>query len=242
MTASVKQAATGMWPEMPPGVEDRNADVWEALLAVADLAGDHWPNTARVAAVTAVTASKSGVPSLGVMLLRDIRDVFDKLDICNCVTDRLITELRGIEESPWAVIRKGEPLNASGLARRLGKYGIGPKAIRDGNQVFKGYTRAQFEDSWMRYLNPLGPPDLEAVTAVTPTTVHEPDDPPGCPSKESVTSVTAVTADTDAPLFDPDPAPTNGETHYCACGNTLTSFMARVTGNCKPCRDKKDAA
>ena len=29
---------------MPAGIEDRNADVWEALLAVADLAGGDWPS------------------------------------------------------------------------------------------------------------------------------------------------------------------------------------------------------
>lgn len=33
----------GVWPEMPDGIEDRNADVWEALLAVADAAGGDWP-------------------------------------------------------------------------------------------------------------------------------------------------------------------------------------------------------
>ena len=231
---TVKDAAAGMWPEMPLGVDDRNADVWEALLAVADLAGGHWSKTARVAAVTAVTASRSAVPSLGVLLLRDIRDVFNKLEICNCVTDRLITELKGIEESPWAVIRKGEPLNASGLARRLSKYGIGPKAIRDGNEVFKGYARTQFEDAWLRYVNPLGPPGLEAVTAVTPATVAEPD-PLGPPGLEAVTAVTPATA----ALFDDLAA---DEARQCDCGNPLASPEARGYGKCKPCRDNKDAA
>jgi hypothetical protein len=42
------------WPEMPDGLEDRNADVWEALLAVADLAGGDWPERAREAAVALV--------------------------------------------------------------------------------------------------------------------------------------------------------------------------------------------
>jgi hypothetical protein len=26
------------WPELPPAIQDRDADVWEALIAVADLA------------------------------------------------------------------------------------------------------------------------------------------------------------------------------------------------------------
>jgi len=38
-TATVAEQLTGYWPEMPPGVTDRPADVWEPLLAVADCAG-----------------------------------------------------------------------------------------------------------------------------------------------------------------------------------------------------------
>ncbi len=79
--------------------------------------------------------------------------MFDKLGICNSVTDQLITNLKEIEDSAWAVISKGEPLNARGLAQRLSKYGIELKPIRDGDRVFKGYTRAQFEDAWSRYID-----------------------------------------------------------------------------------------
>ncbi len=37
-------------PEMPPGIEDRDADCWEPLLAIADAAGGDWPKRAREAA------------------------------------------------------------------------------------------------------------------------------------------------------------------------------------------------
>ena len=50
----VKRNIGGVWPEMPDGVEDRDADVWEALLAVADAAGGYWPARARAAAVALV--------------------------------------------------------------------------------------------------------------------------------------------------------------------------------------------
>jgi Protein of unknown function (DUF3631) len=43
---------TASRPEMPPGIEDRNADVWEPLLAIADAIGGDWPERARVAAVS----------------------------------------------------------------------------------------------------------------------------------------------------------------------------------------------
>jgi hypothetical protein len=47
------------WPEMPEGVHDRDADVWEPLLAVADAAGGEWPERARVSGVSLVSFSKS---------------------------------------------------------------------------------------------------------------------------------------------------------------------------------------
>ena len=170
---SVKDRAGQTWPDMPQGVEDRDADVWEALLAVADLAGDHWPQTARVTAVTVVTDSKAGTPSLGVLLLRDLRTVFNTRRADRLSSESILTDLRGMEESPWAVIRRGEPLDARGLAQRLRKYGIGPEPQRVGDDVFKGYSRGQLSDAWSRYL------PVESVTSVTPVTpaASQPDTP-----------------------------------------------------------------
>ena len=104
------------------------------------------------------------------MLLRDIRAIFSKLEVCNAVADLLITNLREVEEGPWATIRAGAPLNPRGLAQQLRKYGIEPKPQRDGDRVFRGYSRAQFEDAWSRYLPALGPAAMETVTSVTSTT------------------------------------------------------------------------
>jgi Protein of unknown function (DUF3631) len=152
--AIVDHDAKQLWPELPDGIEDRNADVWEPLLAVADLAGGHWPDTARVAAVAAVAASKGDRQSLGVLLLHDIRNVFRKHDTARLCTLSVLTELRGIEESPWdATNRDGSALNAMGLAQRLRKYGIKSENMRDdAGKVVKGYPRVKFVDAWLRYL------------------------------------------------------------------------------------------
>ena len=61
--ASVADKLTDVWPDMPNGVEDRDADMWEPLLVVADAAGGDWPNLARGAAVTLVTSAKEIEPS-----------------------------------------------------------------------------------------------------------------------------------------------------------------------------------
>jgi hypothetical protein len=141
---SVRDVAKVTFPEMPEGVTDRNADVWEALLAIADLAGGHWPAAARVAAVTLVTDSgEAKTPSIGVMLLRDLRTIFNEHGADRLSSDSILTDLREMEESPWAVIRRGDPLDARGLAQRLKKYCIRPDLQRVGDQVSRGYTRGQ---------------------------------------------------------------------------------------------------
>lgn len=163
----------GGWPTMPDGVEDRDADVWEALLAVADLAGGHWPRTRRVAAVTLVTAARQRPPSLGVLLLRDIKKVFDDhRDTEKLLNEDIIRGLIKIDESPWASIRRGEPIDPRSLASRLRKYGISSKPRRAGEDVFKGYSRAQFEDAWSRYIEDDSDdsPPVEGDLSVTPVT------------------------------------------------------------------------
>ena len=143
---------TPQWPSIPEEIQDRDADVWEALLGVADLAGEEWAKAAREAAVTLVTASKQGKPSLGILLLSDLRKVFDANPEDKLPTDDILASLNKMDESPWATIRRGEAMDSRSLSNRLGKYGIGSKPHRDGDRVFKGYSRAQFEDAWKRYV------------------------------------------------------------------------------------------
>ena len=81
-------------PVLPKGIEDRDADVWEPLLAVAELAGGHWPERARVAAVAAVAADGvKTTPSPGIELLADIKAVFDQLPGEAIFTTDLLAEL-----------------------------------------------------------------------------------------------------------------------------------------------------
>jgi hypothetical protein len=165
--AQAKQALSGddWWPEMPAGVEDRDADVWEALLAVADLAGGQWAQNARASAVALVAASKRNAPSVGILLLHDISKVFrqayDYEANPKLHTDAILSGLVRISDSPWSKIRKGQPIDANTLARMLRRYGIAPKPQRVGQDVFKGYAKDQFADAWKRYPLPVEDDDAE---------------------------------------------------------------------------------
>jgi hypothetical protein len=170
------------WPDMPPGIEDRNADVWEALLAVADLAGGDWPERARVSAVSLVTQSSDSAESLGVMLLTDLRRLFGDAERLPTVT--VLERLHAMEESPWADLR-GKELDAGGLARRLSKYGVKPKVYRDGDRTVRGYSAADLADPWSRYVTGVSGPSWGSPQS---TKQVEPPSRPG--SEKGVTGVT----------------------------------------------------
>jgi Protein of unknown function (DUF3631)/Bifunctional DNA primase/polymerase, N-terminal len=183
---SAREHAKQHWPEMPAGIEDRDADAWEALLAIADLAGGHWPKTARVAAVALVADTRRRPPTIGVQLLGDIKAVFlakDNPD--HLMTAELLNRLERMEESRWRTIKRdGKAIDARYLASQLSRYGVTSCDIRDGDGVHKGYYWAEFEDAWERYLPDEDEPQDGSITvATTSTPVHH----------ESATSATSAT-------------------------------------------------
>jgi hypothetical protein len=146
-------------PVLPDELSDRQQDVWEPLLAIAELAGGGWADRARTAAVS-LSIGREDDESLGVRLLADVRQVFDGAERVS--TARLIELLCLIEEAPWSEkwwdSFKGEPKGgaASNLAWHLRRYNIRSKTIRFDTGLAKGYERAHFEDGWRRYLPALG--------------------------------------------------------------------------------------
>ncbi|MFG2861564.1 DUF3631 domain-containing protein [Streptomyces sioyaensis] len=169
---SVRDLVDGAWPEMPDGVSDRPADVWEPLLAVADAAGGAWPERARAACIELIKAAKKGdKASLGVQLLTDLRDqVFRGAD--RMPTAVILECLNAMEEAPWGDMG-GVPLSSRTLAKMLGEYVTGdnepikPRSIRTAAGVPKGYYAADLADAWLRYCPP--PPEAPATAATSAT-------------------------------------------------------------------------
>lgn len=153
-------------PKMPPGVEDRPADVWEPLLAIAEAAGGEWPELGR-GACGAMTSEVVRRRSLGINLLEDCRKVLGTRGSLS--TEDLLKGLQALPESPWARLR-GRPIDARALASFLGEYSIHSTNVRfPRGQVLKGYRTADFFDAWQRYLR--DPADHgDAATAATAAT------------------------------------------------------------------------
>jgi hypothetical protein len=149
------------WPVLPAEVADRDADVWEPLIAIADAVGGDWPNRARRAAVALVAASKEVEPSLGIRLLTDLRVVFGEAEEMS--SKSILNGLIAMEEAPWSDLR-GKPLDERSLAHRLKQYGVKSKTIRQGSATPRGYLRADLVDLWARYI-----PARSATSATSET-------------------------------------------------------------------------
>jgi hypothetical protein len=237
-------------PVMPDGVRDRPAEVWEALLAVADAAGGDWPGRARAACRYFVLDTESDERlSLVLRLLRDIEAVFSDRDRMFSVD--VVAALTSDPESEWRDLW-GKPLDQRRLAKELKRYGIESQEVRIGAENRKGYLVAGdtgLAQAWRRYLTHVCVRDKRDMGDIAGQSVadmsrtnHERD--------IRDTSATAETPSEQGLLADvadvADVAPTGGlssnrqSIHCRHCGDPIAEHMrsARERGVCSRCTAK----
>src|SRR2546430_8292896 len=95
-------------PHLLAGLTNRAADIWEPLLALADLAGGRWPDLARAAA-SGLTARAQQYSPIG-SLLMDIFLVYLLRQTDRVFSRDLVAELLAAGDRPWAELRKGKPV------------------------------------------------------------------------------------------------------------------------------------
>jgi Protein of unknown function (DUF3631) len=178
-------------PDMPEGVTDRPAEIWEPLLAIADTAGGHWSDTARGACRHFVLDAGPSMTSLGIRLLADLREIFTRAGTGWIRTPDLLTALCDLDESPWGDL-DGKPLDARRLAKELDRYGVKPAPYKHDGKTVKGYQTAGprgLADAWDRYLplrhptaignsgncgNPAGQPVTDPNSVTDPSVTLDP--------------------------------------------------------------------
>ncbi|MEQ7126676.1 DUF3631 domain-containing protein [Actinopolymorpha sp. B11F2] len=135
--------------DLPDELEDRAADAWEPLLAIADVAGGDWPKLGREAAESIATeaADADGQLTEEVRLLKDIRDAFDAMPhVSFLATNVLLTELRKVDDAPWGEF----DFSPHKLARRLGNFDVRPR--HNDAKTQRGYHLNDLRDAFRRYL------------------------------------------------------------------------------------------
>jgi putative DNA primase/helicase len=146
-------------PVMPEQLNDRAADNWRLLLAIADLAGGEWAACARTAAL-ALSGEDINSEDIGVRLLRDIHAMLEP-GISVLLSRQMVENLCADPEKPWAAYNRGRPITQKQMARLLGAFQIFSGTVHPpGLSHGRGYKREQFDDAVRRYLTaatPLGP-------------------------------------------------------------------------------------
>jgi hypothetical protein len=155
-----RREITSARPVIPPDLNDRAADIWEPLLALADLAGGEWPELARQAAVGLTVSAQESSP-IGALLL-DILILFTKAAAREqkagakpegrIFSRMLVERLNGFGDRPWAEGRKGKAITDMWLAKALRPYGVRPKTMWIGETAAKGYAEVDFKEAFRRYI------------------------------------------------------------------------------------------
>jgi hypothetical protein len=137
-------------PDIPESLNDRAADNWRPLLAIAELAGGGWLKRARDAACL-LSGEGHDSTSANVELLADIRLAFGDADAVR--SSDLVARLTADPERPWAEWKHGKGLTQKQLAGLLRPFGIASETVRPaGLADAKGYNRVWFEEVWEAYL------------------------------------------------------------------------------------------
>ena len=128
----------------------------------------------RAIAVTKSNARGDDDKSLGVILLNDIRAIFEARKQDRLSSAELCAALAEMEEHPWAEYgRARRPITPTQIARILNPFGISPRNIRlDPDAILKGYHLADFAEVWDRYRTSNGT-ENSAATPLQPNGENE---------------------------------------------------------------------
>ena len=118
-------------PTVPQALDDRAADGWEPLLAIADAAGDRWPERARRLAVSySSERAEDEREAPGVLLLVDLGELIKAGTLLPDQHGYAATEmtrvLHALPDRPWARWgrRDPRPLTETALGRLLRPHGV----------------------------------------------------------------------------------------------------------------------
>jgi hypothetical protein len=225
-------------PVVPDSLDDRGADNWRPLLAIASVVGGAWPEKARVAAL-ALSAERDAADddSLGAALLRDVREVFGDADRMS--SQSLVDKLVALDGRPWAELPgRGRVLTPTTMARLLKDFSIVSKSIRleDGSTP-KGYMRTQFEEAWATYVatDPVPgsatPPQVNGCAPLSATGASQAAESVAARGSPSTTGGASLVADAQ---------PDNGEAFFASIEERLEERAAILEYECGLTREEAE--
>jgi hypothetical protein len=149
-------------PPMPEQLTGGQCDNWRPLISIADACG---PEIGDLTREIAVKMRRNLDEDFEVLLLRDIRDLFDQKRADRLASAVIVDNLNLLPHGLWVDWRgkhdtdAPRPMTAGITAKLLAPFGIRPATIWPLNRnadskSSRGYHRSQFEDAWARYCQP----------------------------------------------------------------------------------------
>lgn len=138
-------------PALPDSPNDRALDNWTPLFAISDLAGGEWPQRAREA-FAALTRIDEDSESAGILLLGDVRAIFEERGVSTIWSTDLVDDLIEMEERPWSEWKRGRPMTVNSLSKLLSPFRVRSRQLKHAGTNKRGYDREDFEEAFTRYL------------------------------------------------------------------------------------------
>ena len=137
--------------EPPACGDDRLQDNFTPLWRIAEAIGGPWPDRVSAAYSVAAQAQDEDAEPAGVMLLRDLAEMFASRDADRLTSADIVSELITMEERPWAEWRHGRPITAQTVAKLMKPFQVKVRVLKLHGSAARVYLRADVEAAAARY-------------------------------------------------------------------------------------------
>ncbi len=206
------QTIGAMEAEPPACGNDRRQDNFTPLWRIAAALGPPWPDRIAAAYAAQAQAEDDDSEPAGVMMLRDMAELFATRGVERMASNEVVAELVMMEDRPWSEWRHGRPITAQSVARQMKPFGIKATVKKLGGIAARVYLRADIEAAAARYVpSTRNPVTMQGNQQVTPVSKRNPapevtlsnaDKPLKTNNGYAVTPESTPAPDPDA--FDPD--------------------------------------
>ncbi|TQM92446.1 DUF3631 domain-containing protein [Roseinatronobacter monicus] len=138
--------------EPPACGNDRLQDNFTPLTRIAAALGRPWPERVAAAYATKVAVDDDDAEPAGVMMLRDIAELFAARHVDRIANTEIVSELMMLEDRPWMEWRNGKPISAGSVAKLMKPFGIKVTVKKLGGAAARVYLRSEVESAAARYV------------------------------------------------------------------------------------------